>query len=785
MRTSLLNIFLTLVLLALCPSRGKAEEGPDRQGVTVSGYVRDAATGEVLIGASVADRTLSSGTQTNAYGFYSLRLTRGSHVLSFSYLGYNPVRMELTLTGDTTLDMALQPADLLIGEVVVRGDNLAENLVRPQMSVNKLNIREIRKIPAFMGEVDVLKAIQLLPGVQATSEGGSGFSVRGGSPDQNLILLDEATVYNPSHLMGFFSVFNNDAVKSAELWKGDIPAEYGGRLSSLADIRMNDGNMQKWRAQGGIGTISSRLMIEGPIQKDRSSFMLAGRRTYADLFLMFSSDEQIRDNSLFFYDLNAKANYVINQKNRLFLSGYSGDDIFRNDNFGVGWGNQTATLRWTHLFSNALFSGFSLIYTRYNYSLGIPKNQPNSFEWSAGMKDLQLKGDFTWYADLRHTLRFGFSSIHHLFRPGSVKGTGADSPWTPIEIEQNRALDHSLYLSHEWKATNQLTFRYGLRMSLFSNLGEATVYRLDENHEKSDSTYHPAGSVYHSYPAFEPRISVAWSVSPESSVKAAYTRNVQFVHLARNSTAGTPLDIWFPSSPNVKPQHGDQFSAGYFRNFPNRGIETSLEGFYKLNHNAIDFKDHAELLLNDHLEGELRFGKAWSYGIEAMTRISEGRLNGWVSYTWSRTFRKIAAINNGNKYPAGYDRPHDVSVVLNYDATRRFSAGFTWVYATGSPVTFPTGRFRIGSFIAPVYSERNAYRMPDYHRLDLTATLRGKDKPGRKWKGEWNLSVYNAYYRKNPWVINFINDPDKPHVTYAEMTYLFGILPSISYNFSF
>jgi hypothetical protein len=777
-------LIMTIIVIAALKNIN-AEEAPDRNLVTVSGYVSDASTGEMLIGASVAIRSSGRGTLTNSYGYFSLRLNKGTHILSFSYLGYKISDFEIALHKDTIMNVSLNPLDLMIGEVVVRGGNFSDNLLKPQMSVTRLDIRNIRQIPAFLGEVDVIKALQLLPGVQATSEGGSGFSVRGGSPDQNLILLDEATVYNPSHLMGFFSVFNNDAVKSVELSKGDIPAEYGGRLSSVVDVRMNDGNMQHFRGQGGIGTISSRLMLEGPIQKDRSSFMLAGRRTYADLFLVFSKNEELRNNSLYFYDFNGKANYVINDRNRIFLSGYLGNDIFKNDNFGVGWGNQTATLRWNHLFSSTLFSNFSLIYTRFNYSLGIPRKQPNSFDWSAEMQDYAFKGDFTWYAHTNSTLRYGFSATMHSFRPGKVQGTGTNSPWVTIEVPRNSALENGVYASHEYKIGDRIVIKYGFRFSSFSNIGEAVVYDFDENFEKTDSVNYGKGEFYNNFISFEPRFSLAYQFTGNTSFKAAYNRNVQYVHLARNSTAGTPLDIWFPSSPNVKPQLGDQFSAGLFRNFPVYRLETSLEGFYKLNHNAIDFKDHAELLLNDNLEGELRFGKAWSYGVEALVRLTEGRINGWVSYTWSRTFREIAQINNGKKYPATYDRPHDISIVINYDVSRRFSAGLNWVYATGSPVTFPTGRFMIGSTIAPVYSDRNAYRLPDYHRLDLSATLRGKLKPGRKWIGEWNLSVYNAYYRKNPWVINFVTDTDSPNVTHAEMTYLFGIIPAISYNFKF
>jgi hypothetical protein len=401
------------------------------------------------------------------------------------------------------------------------------------------------------------------------------------------------------------------------------------------------------------------------------------------------------------------------------------------------------------------------------------------------MRDYSLKSDFTWFATASSTLKFGLQSTYHSFRPGTAQGIGEETAFNKLEVPRSYAIESGLYMSNEHKIGSRLTLKYGLRWSIFNNIGKGTVYRYDEQYEKTDSSSYPAGEIYQTYMHLEPRFSLAWKLDEFSSIKAAYTRNVQYVHLAQNSTAGTPLDVWFPSSPNVKPQLGDQFSAGYFHYFPKEKLDASVEGFYKLNHNAIDFKDHAELLLNEYLEGELRFGKAWSYGLEFLVRLNEGRLNGWVSYTWSRTFRKIPEINKGESYPASYDRPHDISIVANYKLSKRIDLGANWVYSTGSAVTFPTGRFAIGNTIAPVYSNRNAYRLPDYHRLDLSVTLRQKIKPNRKWTGEWNLSVYNAYYRKNPWVINFIADPDQPNVTKAEMTYLFGIVPAITYNFKF
>ncbi len=777
--------FFVAVLLLPRTMSGSTDDVAESRYKTISGTIKDAKSGETLIGGTVYAEPAGRGTVSNVYGHYALRLSPGPYRLRYSFVGYDSREFSLLVLNDTVLNVQLNPTELTLGEVVVRGEALNENLSRAQMSLTRLDTRTIRQIPAFMGETDLIKAIQLLPGVQATSEGGSGFSVRGGSPDQNLILLDEAVVYNPTHLLGFFSVFNNDAVKNVELYKGDIPAVYGGRLSSVVDVRMNDGNVKYFTGQGGVGTISSRLTLEGPIQKERSSFMLAGRRTYADIFLALSDDPAIRDNTLYFYDLNAKANYIFNDRSRLFVSGYFGQDVFKNEDFAVGWGNSTITLRWNYLINKNLFTNFSAIYSRFNYNLGVPEGQPNAFDWVAGMNDHSFRNDYTWYAGTNNTLRFGVNATYHQFQPGIAEGLGDDTPWNKLEMPRNQALQSGLYISNEQKIGNRLTLNYGLRFSMFNNIGETTVYSFNDAFQRADSTTYGRWDFFNTYTALEPRISLAWVLNETSSIKAAYTRNVQYIHLAQNSTAGTPLDIWFPSSPNVKPQLGDQFSLGYFYNFLGGNLETSLEGFYKLNHNAIDFKDHAELLLNEYLEGEFRFGEAWSYGTEVLVRLLEGRVNGWVSYTWSRTFRKMDDINNGNAYPASYDRPHDVSIVFNYDISPRFAFGANWVYQTGSPVTFPTGRFQIGSTIAPVYSDRNAYRLPDYHRLDLSLTYKTKEKPQRRWKSEWNLSVYNAYYRKNPWVINFVPDKTNPNATSAQMTYLFGILPAITYNFKF
>lgn len=752
---------------------------------TLSGHIRDAETGEDLIGATIFVKELKTGTTTNVYGFYSLSLVPGEYTFQFSYIGYQTTELTLNLIKDISKNIELEMSNQELEEVVITSEALNENVTRTEMSSIQMDVKTIRKIPSLMGEVDVIKAIQLLPGVQTISEGSSGFSVRGGSLDQNLIQLDEATVYNASHLMGFFSVFNNDAIKDVKLYKGDIPASSGGRLSSLLDVRMRDGNSKKFSATGGIGTISSRLTLEGPIVNDKMSYIISGRRTYADLFLKLSSNPDLRDNTLYFYDLNGKMNWEIDENNRIFVSAYYGNDIFKNDDFKIGWGNQTFSFRWNHLFSKRLFSNFTFVQSNFNYELGVPEGSANSFEWTAVMKDYGFKGDFVYYANENNTIRFGASTIYHRFNPGSARGLGEEAFFTEYDVQHNNALESGLYISNEQKVGARWSLKYGLRFSHFQNVGSATIYNFDENYNAIDSTVYNSGEFFSPYYGLEPRLGVTFLLNEVSSLKSSYSRTRQYVHLAQNSTAGTPLDVWFPSSPNVKPQIADQVAVGYFRNFFENRIETSVEAYYKFIQNAIDFRDHAELLLNREFEGELRFGEAQAYGLEFLVRYNLEKWSGWVGYTLARTERTIDEINNGEPYLAGHDRTHDLSIVLSYDPSKRISIGATWLYQTGAAVTFPTGNFQFGSNFVPIFSERNGYRMPDYHRLDLSVTLKAKEKPGRKWYHEWNFSVYNAYARNNPWVINFVQDQENPNVTYAEATYLFNIIPAITFNFKF
>ncbi len=768
-------------------TRAGQDEG-EKLKYTISGKIKDADNGEDLLGATIFVKELKTGTVTNLYGFYSVSLEPGNYNLIFSYLGYESVEMLFNLQEDIVYNLELRPESEEINEIEVNADAPNRNITRAEMSTIKMQMKEIRQIPAFMGEVDIIKAIQLLPGVQSVSEGTSNFSVRGGSADQNLIQLDEAPVYNASHLMGFFSVFNNDAIKDVKLYKGDIPASSGGRLSSLLDVRMKDGNSKKFSSTGGIGTISSRLTIESPIN-GKSSFIASGRRTYADLFLPFAKDKDIRDNKLYFYDLNLKINYQLSEKDRVYLSGYFGRDEFSNQYFLMGFGNATASARWNHLFSRRLFANTTVLYSKYDYHLGVPEGEANSFKWTSYLEDISAKIDFGYYPDSRNQMKFGIVSTYHTFAPGTAVGIGEQAFFDKIKVPNSYAIESGIYISNEQKIGALLTFKYGLRFSIFQNIGKSTFYEFDTSNPDeyvvtNENTYE-TGDIFNTYSGFEPRFGLVYQIDDISSLKASYSRTRQYIHLAQNSTAGTPLDIWFPSSPNVKPQVADQVAVGYFRNFARNLIETSAELYYKKMDNTIDFKDFAELLLNEHLEGELRFGKGQSYGLEIMARLNHEKLNGWISYTYSHTEREIPEINNGNPYLAPYDKPHDVSIVLNYNISKRLTASANWVYSTGAPVTFPVGRFEFGGAIGQVYSDRNAFRLPDYHRLDLAITLKGKDKPGRRWQGEWNLSVYNAYARKNAWAISFLQDADEQNTTFAEMTYLFSVIPAITYNFKF
>ncbi len=786
MRTTF--IFIILLITVSLSSSVKATENTSGK-FLIKGKVIDINTKEELIGAVVYIKELKIGTATDATGEFKLKIPQGEYTVEVSFIGYKKLSQKMSVSSDVFKVFKLTTESQKIEDVIVNAERKNENITRTTMSVEKLKMKQIKQIPALMGEVDVIKAIQLLPGVQATSEGGSGFSVRGGNYDQNLILLDDAPVYNASHLMGFFSVFNNDAVKDISLYKGDIPAAYGGRLSSVLKVNIDGGNTDKIHVKGGIGTISSRLTVEGPIFSDKTSFLVAGRRSYADIFipLFVKNKPELDGVGLYFYDLNGKIKHRINGKNVIQLNGYTGWDKFYQKSAEFGFGNTAATLSWVHLYNENAVSKISAIYSKYNYKTSTTISDDRGFLWISKIQDYGVKIDNTVLINKNNKLKFGLSSVYHKFNPGLITPIGSDEMFSKFELEQNSSIESGIYISNVQNITKKLTLKYGLRFSLFQNIGPGTSYSYDENYELVDTvgTYYGKGNIFNTYFGIEPRVGLIYKFDSISSVKASYSRTNQYVQLASNSAGGFPLDIWFSANKNVKPQVADQIAVGYFRNFYFNKIEASVETYYKKMNNTIDFKDHAELLFNKYLEKEFRIGESWSYGAEFMVRFDFDKLSGWISYTLSKTQRKIAKINKGVVYNAPYDKPNDVSIVLNYMLNGRISFSATWVYATGAPLTVPSGRFSIDNTVLSVYSDRNAYRMPDYHRLDLSVNIKTKLRGKRKWYGEWNFSVYNAYARHNAWVINFVPDKNNPNKTNAEMTYLFSVIPSITYNFKF
>jgi len=756
----------------------------------VSGQVIDSITGQSLPGATVVLKGRRTGTVTDTDGRFRLRIPNGSHILEFSFLGYHTQLIEIDLHDRLELPVFLVQSETFLQEVTIRGRRSGDHIERTEMGVARLDAGAIAQIPAMLGEVDVIRAIQLLPGVQSMGEGSSGFNVRGGSMDQNLILMDEATVYNASHLMGFFSVFNNDVVNEVSLYKGNIPAQYGGRLSSLLNVSMREGDMRSFGGSGGVGTISSRLMLEGPVVNDRVSFIAAGRRSYADLFIPLSSNEDIHGNKLFFYDMNVKVNAVVNDRNRLQFSSYHGKDVFRigtSDPFTMDWGNTTYTLSWRNFINDKLLMSLNLLYTGYDYSLAFDSDTNFGFIWQAGNYDRGARLDFSWLPDEKHTVKFGLSSVYHSFNPGIFRGLGDNSFFGESPATGSNALSHAIFVSNEHELNDRWSAEYGLRGSAFQSIGEATVYHFDHQYNLTDSTRYGKGDVYHTWWGLEPRLGVRFGLNSISSLKASYNRTVQYLHLASYSDGGNPLDVWLPSSRNVKPQLSNQLAFGYFHNVTasDQIIETSVELFYKAMKNQVDFRDNAWLMLNPAIEGEFRFGRAWSYGAEFLIRKNEGRLNGWISYTYSRAMRQVGEINQGQPYSASWDRPHNLNIVMNYKLSPRVTLSGTWVYTTGSPVTLPSGRFEYANHVSPVYTERNGYRLPDYHRLDLGAVIKGRNTTKQGFRGEWNISVYNAYYRKNTWMLDFRPDENDPGRVDAYKVYLFPIVPSVTYNFYF
>ena len=780
------------VILIFFNSHG--QKGTNRkEKFTISGTVRSKVDGESLIGANVYLIGQYTGVITNSYGFYSLTLTEGNYTINYSYIGFKPEEKQVELNKNIMLNIELEESSVQLEQIVVSQKAKNDNIVSSQSGKISLNYLTMKQTPVLMGEMDVVRTLKLLPGIQSTNETSSGISVRGGTRDQNLVLLDEATVYNVAHLMGIFSVFNGDAIKSIDLYKGSIPAQYGGRLASVIDIRMNEGNAKQLSMQGSLGAISSHFSIEAPLLNHKGSFMISGRRSYADLFLPLVKKAEIRNSKLFFYDLNLKSNIVINERNRLYISGYLGKDFFKYEGKdfspGLSWGNNTETFRWNHIFNQKVFSNFSFIRSNYDFA-GASKgflnliNNEVSGSWIAKLQDYSAKIDISIYPNPRFTFKLGMQSTYHQYHPGKATLI-YDTVTYCLEIPESKALEFAVYINIKQKLAEKLEIEYGLRPTAFQNIGKATVYKYSEDYNVIDSTSYRNNKIYNTYLGIEPRFSMAFIISSSNSIKAAYARTRQYVQLASNSTAGTPIDAWIPSSPNLKPQISDQYSLGYFKNFLNNKFESSIELYYKNLKNQIDFKDGADLLLNNQIESQIRTGNGKAYGMEFYFQKKVGKVTGWISYTLSRSERRIKGINNNQTYLSPFDRPHNLNIIFNYNIIKRLDVSFNFVYYSGTPFTSPTGRYEYGKEVLPLYTGRNGDRMPDYHRADISITLYGKDKPVRKVESSWNLSVYNVYNKKNPTIIYFTNDFFNKEKTSAKMIYVLPIIPSISYNFKF
>jgi hypothetical protein len=777
-------IALALVLLPLTVSS---------QNHTVSGNVKSISNGEDMISAYIFVKGRDEGAVTNFYGFYSLTLPAGKYTLIYSYTGFAEIEKEVNLSeADVKLNVELKETATELNVVEIKAKKKTDNFKKIEMSTVKLDIEQIKKIPALLGEADVIKSIQLLPGVSTVGEGATGFNVRGGGVDQNLVLLDEAPVFNSSHLFGFFSVFNPDAVKSVKLIKGGIPSEYGGRLSSILDVRMKDGNKKKFGGEGGVGLLFSRITLEGPIVKDKGSFVIAGRRSYADVIAKPFLSESLKDAKFYFYDLTAKANYQITENDKIYLSGYFGRDVF-GAGFFFNWGNATSTIRWNHIYNKKLFSNVSAYYSNYDYSLGVEDDNGDAFKWSSAIVNYSVKPQWTYYANSNNTVKFGVHSTYYDFRPATTSfisgGVSSD-----ISLANKFALESAVYVGNEQKIGKKVILKYGLRFSGFQYLGEGKAYDysnpvtpLDSRIVSSESSY-SKNQVIADYYNLEPRFSIKVDVDSVSSIKASYNRMSQYLHLMSNTAAATPLDVWSPTTNNIKPELADQIAVGYFRNFgKDLGFEASSEVYYKILQNQIGYVPDANLTLNEFYEGDLLFGNGRAYGIEFLIKKTSGKFTGWISYTLAKSEIKIDDLNNDDWFPSRYDRTHVGNLILSYDFTERYGLSANFVYNTGIPATFSTNSFEVQGYSIPQNPSNsfNNSRVSDYHRLDLSFTIYGREKEEKKLSGDWVFSVYNAYNRRNAFTI-FLDGNDDDGIPQAIRYSIIGsIIPSVTYNFKF
>ncbi|WP_136465568.1 TonB-dependent receptor [Flagellimonas onchidii] len=778
-----------------------------QQKFTLSGTISEAKSNETLIGVTVAFPDIQTGVATNEYGFYSITLPKGTYEIIVSYLGYQDIKETINLNKDVKRDFSLSEKMELLEEVVVTDESRQLDIKKPQMSVNTMAIQTIKQIPVVLGEADVIKSLLLLPGVTSAGEASSGFNVRGGAADQNLILLDEATIFNSSHLFGFFSVFNPDAIKDVKLFKGGIPARYGGRVSSVLEIFQKEGNSKDLKVNGGIGAVASRLLIEGPITKDRTAFLVGGRASYAHLFLpLFDID-----NKAYFFDLNTKFNHKVNDRNNIYLSGYFGRDLFSiNESFVNTYGNAVGNFRWNHLFSDKLFSNLSLIYSDYFYGLELDFV---GFEWDSGIQNFNLKYDLKHYINDKFQVNYGLNNIYYVFNPGKIKPNREDSGIVEEQLTKKYANETAAYVDVEQKLTEKLSVNYGLRVSLFNRLGqdELFVYQNDQpvvfdpfqlvyQEATPIDTISPGrGQNLSTFANLEPRISVAYAMNNDNSFKVSYTRLAQYLHLLSNTSSPTPLDVWTPSGPFVEPQLLNQYALGYFRNIKNGKYTLELEGFYKDIENRIDYIDGADLIANDAIEQVILNGEARAYGLELLFRKNEGRFQGWLAYTLSRSEQRTpgrtatldngrsnmeTGINFGEWYSTPFDKTHDIALYGSYDLNERWNFNANFVFQTGQPTNYPIGQFEFQGLVVPFFGLRNQTHLPDYHRLDLSATFKSKRKREQNFQSEWVFSIYNAYNRRNAASINFRQNQDTGR-NEAIRTSIFGIIPAITYNFKF
>ncbi|WP_291149407.1 TonB-dependent receptor [Flavobacterium sp. UBA7680] len=768
---------------------------------TLSGTIKDSKNNETLIGVNIYIPALKIGTTTNEYGFYSITVPRGEHQIEISYVGYQTIQQTITLNQNTKNNFSISESGEELQEVVITDNKKKINIKSPEMSVNKLSISTIKKMPVVLGEVDVLKSILLLPGVTNAGEGASGFNVRGGGADQNLILLDEATIFNSSHVFGFFSVFNPDAIKDLKLYKGGIPARFGGRASSVLDIYQKDGSSKDFHMNGGIGLVSSRLLLEGPIVKDKGSFLIGGRGSYAHLFLKLSEDN--KDNSAYFYDLNAKLSYKLNDNNNLYLSGYFGRDVFSlNKSFTNIYGNSTLNLRWNHLYSDKLFSNLSLIYSDYYYGLDLDYV---GFKWDSGIQNYNIKYDFKHYISDKFKLNYGVNGIYYEFNPGTIIPSNTTSGINPDQLDKKYAFEPSIYLDAENQLSKRITLAYGLRYSLFYRLGSSTINYYDNNnpvvfnsdtevYEKGIPTstkYFGKNKVIQDYNNLEPRLSISYQLNDDQSIKASYNRMAQYLQLISNTSSPTPLDVWIPSDNYIKPQIADQVALGYFRNIKDGAYSLEVETYYKKIQNRLDYIDGANLIANNAIEQVILNGRMRAYGLEIMVKKNEGKFNGWVSYTLSKSEQQTPGrtpeeigINNGQWYSTPYDKTHNLAITSAYNLNEKWSFGANFALQSGQPVTYPNAQYEYLGITVPSYGLRNKNRLPAYHHLDVSATLTPRSNKGRNWKGEWVFSIYNLYNRSNAASINFRQNSDTG-LNEAVRLSIFGIVPAVSYNFKF